>query len=1209
MKFFGRFFLNNLGVIKSNKEAENEEAKQDYRDLILDWFNQSGLSLTEFETDFLEPTIELYRTSKRTSHYFAVKPEEAQSNYFDALSLVYLAFHDPNESFFQKIMICLDDPENKNKFPKEFLSRRHYKSDFPEHLPIWRTILQACGFLEIFNALTFKKLRSRERRSHIERVLREAVYSNGPEVLKAWLDYIDNRAFYEKPQIYLDLLSNAYFQNPAQPIAASADLDQYLMQLIEKAVEEHNSREGFRLHTTILREVQESFLEFQQEEIFRNTPSQKRRFLKVWDFPKAVAAVEHYTGRVETLLEHIMYLTNPGYYFRDVEWFYRELFQMIIDDHRVSKKWMNDLLHWFPDCLSSVVIENVHLPLLQKIAPDIRMGTELHSKVEELVFVKHFSKAGIELIKTIYRAAPEKDLILAHKIQTPHFGNSDFKYGYHNLNWNSDKGNYTKLKAFIADFSLIVPTALKRVVSAYSVDDMTAFQINIDGENININSAVVENFNEILEEKQRAYRIIPIPLLPYTLRDSREYYATAISFLNAEEFNFFRNNYLEPHFPEISDCRIYREMSFPDGSVPSFLEFRQAAQAKRRQTKSSFEKNVNWQWFKQDHIDQLSGKEKWYPLMDLLITCKGSKTPQKKWMEQMNKAIDDFGRDQYFKELTVLITDSIRKDFWFFDVYAQALRGIVWTCTRQNPNDVSLNIVRTIAESSYTKISGVGPRSGRMGNFALQELVNSGSETAFGILNIMRNKTKYQRFIRVLDKYMEKFKEASDIPDELLADRSIPHLGFEGCTKTIQVEDYRVVFELKNQKLVKNWYLGDRKQRGTPAAIKEQFPALEKEIALEFKHTNALVKDLKHRLKTYWLYDRKWSAPDWEQYILAHPLLHMWIEGMIWCNETQDKRFLVLGDQKIDLHGQAVTVEKTDVISFWHPVEAASAELTAWQQKILEEKIPQAERQAYREHYPFSDRELSLTATPRFAGHFLEVRKLMAIANAAGWIFTYVHEDVNWPRVFIKDLNLTAHFKCDYSRLDYAIPTQELFFTEGDTRKITYGKKLEAIPLSRVPAKTRSEICRDIDLFIATTSVAMNPALAEKEPSLGNYRDDFHKGRFSDNAGAAVRKQLIAQLIPRLGLNSPGFEGNYLLVDGKLNQYRINLGSGFAQIRQSQQHLNLMPDIQSVRKDRRVQLPFKDDDTLYLILAKALFLQRDDAVADPAFKTLVTGNN
>jgi Domain of unknown function (DUF4132) len=376
-------------------------------------------------------------------------------------------------------------------------------------------------------------------------------------------------------------------------------------------------------------------------------------------------------------------------------------------------------------------------------------------------------------------------------------------------------------------------------------------------------------------------------------------------------------------------------------------------------------------------------------------------------------------------------------------------------------------------------------------------------------------------------------------------------------------------------------------------------PALLQEINAEIKQIQTVFSDLKKTLKTYWLHDRNWLGADWQNYILNHSLLNPHIQNLIWSNQTQKNSFIVKTTGLWTVTDEPYHFDPKDVLKLWHPIENQEDTIQQWQDYLWKNNIIQPERQAFREHYPFSTTELAQTETVRFAHHFLEVNKLMAIANGAGWIFTYEHHEDSWPRMFIKPLNLTAHLQCDYSSIDFANPTKNFYFTEGNSTRINdYPPNRVLIPLKQVPLVTLSELCRDIDLFIATTSISHNPDLSQNRPEMEHYRMSYEKGLFSDNASAKVRKQILTKLIPVLKLKSSGFEGNYWLIDGSLNQYRINLGSGFAQIRSSQKHINLIPSIADLKKNKKLRLPINDDDTLYMILAKALFLQNDAAIQD-----------
>ena len=73
-----------------------------------------------------------------------------------------------------------------------------------------------------------------------------------------------------------------------------------------------------------------------------------------------------------------------------------------------------------------------------------------------------------------------------------------------------------------------------------------------------------------------------------------------------------------------------------------------------------------------------------------------------------------------------------------------------------------------------------------------------------------------------------------------------------------------------------------------------------------------------------------------------------------------------------------------------------------------------------------------------------------------------------------------------------------------------------------------------------------------------------------------------------------------MLVEGKLNNYAIHLGSSNIQIRPSNRYLCIV----SGRAPRDpMRLPFAGDGTLSIILSKAYMLTDDDKITD---KTILT---
>ncbi|MGY3233588.1 hypothetical protein ACVMAJ_000478 [Bradyrhizobium sp. USDA 4448] len=68
-------------------------------------------------------------------------------------------------------------------------------------------------------------------------------------------------------------------------------------------------------------------------------------------------------------------------------------------------------------------------------------------------------------------------------------------------------------------------------------------------------------------------------------------------------------------------------------------------------------------------------------------------------------------------------------------------------------------------------------------------------------------------------------------------------------------------------------------------------------------------------------------------------------------------------------------------------------------------------------------------------------------------------------------------------------------------------------------------------------------------------------------------------------------------MDGKRTTYRIHLGSGASQLADSGRHLCMVP---KGSEDELDIVPSEGDQTLSLILSKAMLLAQDDRIEDPS---------
>ncbi len=1225
-------FLKKLFNIGNEDSDQKRGLSPEMYDLLLDWFNESGTNITSFENDFFEPIIKIYRTNDNKNQYFGSNPEEARREYFPRLAFRYLIYKLPDNSLLKRFFELEKVPYD---FHRDICHYYNVSWSGNKNLDLSRPLEIGSMIAGLYHAIYLKK---DFNISYLPADFDKLKFNEDKEVFTRVFDYVRKQSFEEKLHLFQSLKTSTntkYVQKSSEDgiksdfekiTISTSSYDRLIDTALQEVVREHEQM----YHVSLNNEIIELFKDL----VFKAYESDKVR-TKAENIKVADIFIERVKGNELSVLEHIIYYLRNEYIYEKDNKHWLTKIEVLLKSPNITSEWLEKLIDlMLADRNLSASkryyeIKNADIIFLYIITPAFKYKSSLFSysdpvvqKYEELLFKRttHVpEKEGLDILHTIAERIGNIDIrnFILSKLSAYCFDSTIDHYSF--LSFDESDKKYTTIKQFINDLNILVPVALKKIVMpfySFYDEDNSLLILNYNNQDVEISySFFAKSVNELLEKAESPYRLIPIPMYVRQNGGYNEYsLLVTMAFMNSKEFDFFLNYYMTPENVEkwqfkgnkFTDNKLFTgyivklaglTTSFTDATDIPFLELKRSKL--NTQTSSSddnaFLSDVNWDWFRVKYIDNLGSKEQWYEIMDLMCQCSKGKKPAKAWLADLKNAMENFGIEKYFKELQVLISSSIKEESWFFDQYAVALKGLIWSCAYIKPNDTSLGILKMITERCYTKIPGIGAISTVTGNLALDALVASQKEEAYGMMSLMRNKTKYNKFAVALEKFMDKFKETSPFPEQLLADKTIPNFGFRNGKKTFDVEGYSIVIGFNKRKLTKEHF---DKQGGILKKLPVDFEARHaialKEINAEIKQINTVFNDLGKRVKTYWLFDRTWAYSDWKKYILDHALLYPHIESLIWTNETQQVDFIVLDGQMRDMEDNPVASNPDDIIRLWHPVINTEENILRWQNYLWENKIVQHQRQAFRENYPFSETELAMSESPRFAHHFLEVNKLMAIANNTGWIFTYSHEGQSWPRIYLRPLNITAHMRCDYDRFSYAIPTKVLYFTDNNTTKMDgyfIDDKTEGIKLSEVPIVMLSEICRDIDLFIATSSIANDVELSENRQEYESYRVDYQKGLFSDNANAKVRGQILEKLAPILKLNIERIEGNFVIIKGKSDTYRINLNSGFAQSRDTQKHINLIPNIKKIKADKKIRLPIEDDETLYIILAKILHLQ------------------
>src|SRR5262249_39507258 len=139
-------------------------------------------------------------------------------------------------------------------------------------------------------------------------------------------------------------------------------------------------------------------------------------------------------------------------------------------------------------------------------------------------------------------------------------------------------------------------------------------------------------------------------------------------------------------------------------------------------------------------------------------------------------------------------------------------------------------------------------------------------------------------------------------------------------------------------------------------------------------------------------------------------------------------------------------------------------------------------------------------------------------------------------------------------------------------------------------------------------SVGNDPTWQDGGPD-GRYRDYWYSFSFGELSGAATtRKQVLERLVPRLRIaDRCSLSDRVLVVRGNKRTYKIHLGSGNILMEPNDQYLCIVPDARSRSQTEDLFLPFEGDNTLSIIISKALLLAEDTKIEDLTITRQIDG--
>lgn len=596
--------------------------------------------------------------------------------------------------------------------------------------------------------------------------------------------------------------------------------------------------------------------------------------------------------------------------------------------------------------------------------------------------------------------------------------------------------------------------------------------------------------------------------------------------------------------------------------------------------------------------------------------------PAKRWSAVGEKLLAD----------TPAAPDVLRALFAFFveqeepedgpllhDENETLLRGLVWLLALRDEEWVTPLLASVTRQAAIAYACAPGyPRCPRLANAAVTVRSRRTGDipvTALAQLSLtVRNKALAGRIRSALTELGAlRGWSLPEVMELAVADHGLDTEG----RRFSKIGAYEAIISIADGRVVLGFARDGRPIKGVPAAIRSDHADELAELRGQVKEIGRTLTAERARLESLLWADRCWSATDWLDRYLNHPVTGSLGRRLLWQVEVAPGEWVSgrvgrvpTGWRLYGLDGALLPLNVADGgaesagvaeprIRLWHPVRVDVAEVRAWRDEVMATGLRQPFKQAFREVYLCTPaEEATRVYSNRYAGHILRYRQANALMRTRGWSAGYlgtwdggyqseaVKDFGGWRAIFFHELVQNSE-RNDWDA--HYCATDQVRFDRRD------GAVWERAAVTEVPPLVFSEAMRDVDLFVGVTSIAADPQWRDRgEDRFQAYWSATVFGELT--ASAEVRRDALARLLPRTKIADRVEVGErFLRVRGTRRTYRIHLGSGNILMEPNDAYLCVVADR---RRSTNLHLPFDEDQMLSMIVSKAFLLAEDHKITD-----------
>jgi hypothetical protein len=607
-------------------------------------------------------------------------------------------------------------------------------------------------------------------------------------------------------------------------------------------------------------------------------------------------------------------------------------------------------------------------------------------------------------------------------------------------------------------------------------------------------------------------------------------------------------------------------------------------------------------------------REAWRTLLKYAGTAKQNSSGD--WKKEAQRLLETVGEESFrltVEPWFVLFNNEQWSEMHGRNVFF--LRGLLHFCELRTDAAMARSLC-DVAIAGFRRGSPADYYTKPIGLICLQILKEMPGEEPIVQLARLRSQVRKRTVLTRLQKAYEQMAKRRGTKREDLEEALLPEVEIPPDGRLCQTFGEYTAEARFAQGALSPWSWSDSKGRtykSVPKAVKELFKEAWDTFRKSCEEIVSLSAAQGQRLEGLLRVGHVWSLADWRERYLTHPVLLDLAGRLIW--ELHDGERIVSGFWDTERKGASgfVDVEGRPIgplsakarIQLWHPLTHSVDEVLQWRRWIETNAVTQPFPQAHREIYVLTDAERVTGAySNRFANHVLAARRFGRLRSQHGWRFESdltvpaAYQPYNEPqghpliKLALPQFKMRAEFWLEYVGED----DQRIALTE-QVRFVD--EKRAPVPLEQIPSIVFSEVMRDVDIFVNSTSIANDPEWQGRIEEA--HRDLWQSVAFGElNNSASARRDILTRLLPRLPIAERcTLDDRFLVVRGDLRTYKIHLGSGNVLMEPNDHYLCIVPDRGgSQQADSRLSLPFEGDQTFALILSKAFLLVDDTQISD-----------